>query len=374
LPSACAVGPDLAASPAQRSLVLVELNGGNDGLNTVIPYADETYAKLRPRMGIDRNDVRRLNESIGLHPGLAPLMTAWDKREFAVVTGVGYDDPNRSHFRSIDIWDTASDGRELLADGWIARALSDDSMRARRSAEGIVFGRPSVGPLVGSNARAIVMESPQNFANQARRVVAPNGRVPNPALAHVVRTQSDVRAAGEALTDTMGRNKVTMLTEFPKTGIGGQFSNAARLIAMNADAPVIKLSQGGYDNHTFQRATHDRLMAELGEALSAFRAAMIEQGKWDRVMVMTYSEFGRRPRENSAQGTDHGTAAPLFVMGGRVKGGLYGRQPSLDDLAEGDLKHHVDFRSVYATVLRRWWNLDATATLGRRFSEVGFVA
>ena len=209
---------------------------------------------------------------------------------------------------------------------------------------------------------------------RADRLAAPNGKQANAALAHVIKTQADVRAAGDALSETMNRNKINVETPFPRTGIGGQFANAARLIAIGVDAPVIKLSQSGYDNHTFQRATHDRLMSELGEGLAAFKAAMIERGKWNNVLVMTYSEFGRRPQENSAQGTDHGTAAPLFLAGGRVKGGLYGRQPSLDDLTDNDMKHHVDFRSVYATVLQRWWNVDAPGVLGRRFPDIGALA
>jgi uncharacterized protein (DUF1501 family) len=370
VPSACAVRRTDANASLENVLVLVELTGGNDGLNTVIPYADPLYAKLRPRLAIAREDVVQLNGELGLHPGLAPLMSAWSADELAIVCGLGYPDPDLSHFRSIDIWDTASDSRQLLADGWVARALPLRPERKGRAADAVVLGRPSVGPLMGTNVRVAVMDNAQNFANTASRVEAVPAVTDNAALAHVVRTQADLRGAGSAIQESLKRLRVPITTSFPKTGIGGQLSNAARLIASGTDMPVIKVSQGSYDTHTYERNTHDRLMSELGAALAAFRDAMKEMGHWDRVTVMTYSEFGRRAAENSAMGTDHGTAAPHFLMGSAVSGGLYGRQPSLADLDNGNLRHHVDFRSLYASVLRHWWNIAPTPVLGRNYPEL----
>ena len=369
----CATGPREAAKPGLgNTLVLVELNGGNDGLNTVVPWTDPLYARLRPRIGLAADDVVKLDDRLALHPGLAPLRPAWDAGELAIVLGVGYEKPNLSHFRSIEIWDTASDSAELRQDGWVARALAPARSLPGRAAEGVVFGRPAIGPLLGAHARAVVMQDPGGFAQQARFVSKPAmPATASPALQHVVATQADLRAAGDRVYEKISQMRIPLATQFPRSGIGSQMNSAARLIAAGIDVPVIKVSHGSFDTHTFQRNAHDRLMAELGAALAAFRRAMDERNAWGRVTVMTYAEFGRRPAENSAQGTDHGTAAPHFVLGGAVKGGFQGRQPSLADLdSAGNLKPAVEFRSLYATALARWWGIDPVPVLGRRFDPV----
>lgn len=375
LPTACVTtGPTRSATTAGlgNTLVLVELNGGNDSLNTVVPYADPLYAKLRPRIAFDRAQVVQLDATTGLHPGLAPLKPAWDGGEIAIVRGVGYERPNLSHFRSIEIWDTASASDELLHDGWIARALAPRQPLAGRVAEGIVLGRPAVGPLYGARARVAMMQDANSFANQARNVAQPaSTAAPNAALRHVVSTQVALRAAGDGIHERLRASKAALPPNFPKTGIGWQLANAARLIDAGVDAPVIKVSHGSFDTHTWQRNTHDRLVGEFGAALAAFRDALRASGRWSRVTVMTYAEFGRRPAENSAQGTDHGTAAAHFVIGGGVRGGLHGEAPRLDALdSAGNLRHAVDFRSLYATVLRRWWAVDPAPVLGRSWPEL----
>lgn len=356
----------------ENTLVLVELNGGNDSLNTVIPYADPLYAKLRPRIGLARDAVVQLDATTGLHPGLAALKPAWDAGEIAIVQGVGYDKPNLSHFRSIEIWDTASASDELIHDGWVARALAPRHPLPGRLAEGVVLGRPAVGPLYGAKARTTMMQDANSFANQARQVAQPGDvATPNAALQHVVATQASLRAAGDGIHAKLRQMGTPLRTPFPRTGIGWQFANAARLIAAGVDVPVIKVSHGSFDTHTWQRNPHDRLVGELGAALAAFREAMGECGRWHQVAVMTYAEFGRRPAENSAQGTDHGTAAAHFVFGGAVRGGFRGVAPQLDQLdGAGNLRHAVDFRSLYASVLRRWWAIDPVPVLGRSWPEL----
>ncbi|MBM3524155.1 MAG: DUF1501 domain-containing protein, partial [Alphaproteobacteria bacterium] len=351
-----------SATPAGLGniLVLVELNGGNDSLNTVVPYADPLYAKVRPRIGLAREEIVTIDGAVGLHQGLAPLKPAWDAGEVAIVQGVGYDRPNLSHFRSIEIWDTASASDELIADGWLARALAARQPLPGRVAEGIVLGRPAVGPLYGAKARVAMMQDAGSFANQARSVALPSGAAaPNAALRHVVATQAELRAAGDGIHERLRVSRAPMPSTFPRTAIGRQLANAARLIQAGVDAPVIKVSHGSYDTHTWQRNPHDRLTGELGAALAAFRDSMRDNGSWSRVTVMTYAEFGRRPAENSAQGTDHGTAAAHFVLGGAVRGGLHGAAPRLDRLdGAGNLAFAVDFRSLYATVLKRWWAIE----------------
>jgi uncharacterized protein (DUF1501 family) len=254
----------------------------------------------------------------------------------------------------------------------VARALAPREPLAGRAAEGIVLGRPSVGPLQGARARVAMMQDARSFAAQAKSI-ARHSAPPeaSAALRHVVATQGELRAAGDAIDARLRAQHQQLRTEFPKTGLGWQFANAARLIAAGVDVPAVKLSHGSFDTHTWQRNTHDRLIGELGAALAAFRGAMLEIGAWDRVAVMTYSEFGRRPAENSAQGTDHGTAAPHMVMGGSVRGGFHGAHPPLDQLdGGGNLRHAVEFRSLYATALRRWWNVDPVPVLGRSWPEL----
>ncbi len=355
LPFAAQAG---AINPAAgRVLVLVELAGGNDGLNTVIPYGDPAYRRLRPGLAVARDQVVQLDGAIGLHPALAPLMPAWRDRTLAVALGVGYPRPNRSHFRSIDIWESGSDSAEVIGDGWIAR-LWDGRRRARPlAADAIILG--GGGDIAaGGDARSITLQDPEKFVRQAERMPPRTGTQRNPALRHLLTVRSEIDQAARELRAAEARAP-RLKTSFPAGPLGRQAATAARLIAAKTPVMVVKLSLPGFDTHRAQPGRHANLLKSLGEALAAFRAAMIETGDWQRVLVMTYSEFGRRAAQNGSMGTDHGTAAPHLVMGGQVSGGLYGRQPNLTDLEGGDLKHALDFRALYATVAERWWGLPA---------------
>lgn len=366
---ALAARPSLAApGPARphwdRVLVLVELKGGNDGLNMVVPYADPAYRRLRPHIALDRDQVLQLSPELGLHPGLKPLLPAWRSGDMGVVLGVGYPEPNRSHFRSIEIWDTASASNQYLSQGWIARAMQGNPRPASFALDAVTID-DNVLPLSGPGLRNVVLRDVENFIRQAERMQqAASERAGNPALRHLLKVQGEIHHAALTLRDRM-KNAPAPSVDMPGTLFGRQLDLALRLLLSGTPLTTIKLALGGFDTHARQREAHDRLMGVLGEGLAAFRAALIAAGLWDRVLVMTYSEFGRRVAENGSRGTDHGTAAPHFVMGGRVKGGFHGRQPPLDDLSEGDLRHTVDFRDVFATVARRWWGLDAEPASGR---------
>jgi uncharacterized protein (DUF1501 family) len=277
-----------AASPqVRRLLVLVELKGGNDGLNTVVPFADPTYARLRPRLAVPRDQVIPLDARTGLHPSLAQLKPAWDARQLAVVQGVGYPDPDLSHFRSAEIWDTGSRSDEYLESGWLARAFA---------------------------------------------------------------------------------------TSFPAGPFGNKLGTSAQLAASRAGIAVTHLSLGGFDTHANQAGVHAALLRQLGDGLAALKEALVEMGRWDDTLVATCSEFGRRPAENATGGTDHGTSSVQFVLGGRVRGGLYGAAPALDRLdSNGNLPFAVDFRSYYATFLDRWWGIDAGRVLGAEFRPLDMI-
>jgi uncharacterized protein (DUF1501 family) len=359
-----------AATPAEytRLLVLVELKGGNDGLNTLVPYADPAYARLRPRLAIARDQVVQLDTRTGLHPSLKPLLPLWQAKEFAIVEGVGYPDPNLSHFRSIAIWDTASASKEYLDEGWLAQVFGRYPPPRQFAADGVVVGSPELGPLAGGAVRAVAMNSTEQFLRQAQRVEPAAGPGRNPALAHLLKVENDIRQAANGL-----RSEHRFRVEFPKNMLGNNLKTAAQVVAANSRVAVIKVSHNGFDTHSNQSPAHARLLAELAEGLAAFKAAMQELNRWDSTLVMTYAEFGRRPQENGSHGTDHGTANVHFLLGGRVKGGLYGERPSLTNLDGGNLRHTVDFRSLYATAVEKWWGLPAGGLFGGRYRPLDLM-
>lgn len=360
-------------SGRRRMLLLVELHGGNDGLNTLVPYEDEAYYRARPQLAIPRDQVRQLTPKFGFHPALTPLMPLWEGRELALIAGVGYPRPNRSHFRSIEIWETASDSEQVLDEGWLLRVFERFPLPSEFTAEGILLGKGDAGPLSGGRARVIALQDPEQFVQQAGSVKPVSASTMNRALAHILDVQREI---SHAATDLQGRIRQApqLGIEFPTSRIGKQLEAAAKLIAAQVPVAVIKVTQGSFDTHAGQLATHQRLLEELAQALMAFRVVMQKEGAWNEVLVMTYSEFGRRVGENASHGTDHGTAAPHLLIGGAVKGGLYGTFPSLTDLQEGDLKHTVDYRSLYATVIERWWRLPPVSFGTGRYPGIDCLA
>ena len=363
-------GQVLAAGGGQydKLLVLVELKGGNDGLNTVVPYADAEYYTLRQRIGIARDQVLQLDAQASLHPSLQPLMALWQNRELAVVQSVGYPSANLSHFRSIEIWDTASKSDQYLSDGWLTRAFAAVPVPRSYAADGIVLGSNEMGPLAGGGTRALALNNTAEFLRQAR-FAGSEGVSHNAALSHILKVERDVTQAAANLG-----NNVTLRAEFPNHAFGNAVKTAAQVVASGAGIAAIKVTLNGFDTHSGQQGTQQRLLKELAEGVVAFRAAMQEIGRWDNTLLMTYCEFGRRPRENMSGGTDHGTANAHFVAGGKVRGGLYGLAPALNRLdGNGNLPFAIDFRELYATALGRWWGLDTRAALNGRFSPVDLL-
>jgi uncharacterized protein (DUF1501 family) len=357
-----------AASPYQRLLILVELKGANDGLNTVVPYANPRYAELRPRLALPRDKVLQLSEREGLHPSLEPLMTLWHEKELAVVQGLGYAKPNLSHFRSIEIWDTASKSDEYLDAGWLARAFAKEPAPRDFAAEGVVVGSNEMGPLSGAGAKVIALANTEQFLRSAK-LASPSEGKRNAALAHILSVEKDIAEAASKL-----HANVVFKSDFPRGAFGNQIRTAAQLAANKSGVGAIRLTLGGFDTHANQLGTHANLLKELADGLAALKSALTEIGRWRDTLIFTYAEFGRRPRENQSGGTDHGTASAHFVLGGRVKGGLYGAPPALDALdGGGNLPFAVDFRSLYATALRSWWGVDDRAVLSGRFEPLDLL-
>jgi uncharacterized protein (DUF1501 family) len=358
----------LAASPARKLLILVELKGGNDGLNTVVPYADPNYARLRPRLAIDRDQVIKLTPEVALHPSLEKLAPIWESRRLAIVQGVGYPDPNLSHFRSIEIWDTASKSDEYLEAGWLTRAFTHSPSPAGFAADGVVVGSGGMGPLAGRGARAIALANPEQFLRNAR-LARGEGESRNAALAHILRVERDVLVSAQRL-----HARKSFATAFPAGAFGNGVATTAQLAANEAGIAVIRLTLDGFDTHAYQQARQQNLLRQLGDGLAALREALIEIDRWDSTVVATYAEFGRRARENHTGGTDHGTANVHLVMGGKVRGGLHGAAPALDRLdGEGNLAFGVDFRAYYATLLERHWQIRSRDILGGQFAPLDFI-
>lgn len=349
----------------QNLLILVELQGGNDGLNTVIPYRDPLYYQLRPQLALPSDSVIRLNDQLGFHPALQALHPVWKNREMAIVQGVGYPDPNLSHFRSIEIWETGSDSDELVSQGWLSRLFSDNPTPDAYAADGVVIGDQALGPLTGGSARTLVLPGGRRGLRKTQMEGRHHQVRPNDSLLHILKVEGDYVRASDKMFQAR-----PLKTKFPSTGFGRTIEQAAKVIASDNQVAVIKVGIGGFDTHAGQQNPHNRILGNLGDGLAALRKALIELGRWDSSLIMTYSEFGRRPMENMSGGTDHGTASVQFLMGGRVKGGLYGQYPSLKRLVGGNLQHSIDFRSMYSTVIDEWWGADPYDVFGQRFAKL----
>lgn len=356
-----------------RTLLLVELKGGNDGLNTLVPYAEPEYRELRGGIGVPRERVIQLDEKVGLNDKLLPLMESWRAGDLAILQGVGYPYPNRSHFRSIEIWDTASASNQTLSEGWIAQAFSGAKLAKGMGVDCIVADTNAL-PSTGPTLRTIVMRDAENFLRQANAMKpAAMGDDGNPALRHLLAVRQEINAAAAGLRERLREAPAPAEAYEQEFLLGRQLDLATRILSAKVPVVAVKVALGGFDTHANQTQTHERLLAFLASGLATLRRNLIAARLWQDVVVMTYSEFGRRAKQNASGGTDHGAAAPHFVMGGGVKGGLHGAYPSLGDLQDGDLRHTVDFRSVFATVAQGCWGRQCDFGL-RQPQRLGFLA
>jgi uncharacterized protein (DUF1501 family) len=349
-----------SSSGNTKILVLVELKGGNDGLNTLIPEHRQEYSDLRPKLALGlnkRNNQLRitkkqeLEKGFYLNPYLDKLKYIWDKGDMAWIQGVGYPNANRSHFYSIDVWNTADPlGRDTS--GWLTkRGLFPNEPDALN---GIIIGDNNMGPFSGENGHAVAMQSAKTFMKQTKYFNKTRYRTQNDSLAHLLTTQNQINSAADLLAKKLHRAS-RRFANFPKGHFGRDLEQVSNLITSGVHLPVFKVTLKAFDTHAGQINQHSNLLYQLGGGLRAFHDSMVAAGVWDNVLVMTYSEFGRRVEENSSYGTDHGSAAAHFVLGGRVNKGIHGREPSFSKLDNGDLIPTVDFRQMYATVAHRWW-------------------
>lgn len=387
----------LAGAPPPESdrsiLVLIQLAGGNDGLNTLVPYADDHYHRLRPTIGLKTSELLPIDDHHGLHPSLAPFRAMLEAGTLGVIQNVGYPNPNRSHFRSTEIWETASESDDTLPTGWLGRFFDNQCSGTPESAPGAAATRSTTKPgdvPVGIHAShevppSFLGEHPHNIFGLSRGVLRPRhagaarlveglldaGTGADDNLSFLQHTMLDALATEKRVQRVLGGMKPD--SAYPADPFAAALRGVAALIAARLPTRVYFVSLGGFDTHGNQPGAHAQLLKQLADGMAAFQNDLARRGLADQVLTMTFSEFGRRPAENESRGTDHGTAAPLFVMGSRVKAGLHGTAPSLDVGPNRDLTFSTDFRRIYATVLDRWLGCDSKTVLGATFQPVEFV-
>jgi uncharacterized protein (DUF1501 family) len=381
----------LAAEPVKdakgRILVVLQLDGGNDGLNTVAPYADDDYIKLRPRLHLGAKTVSRIDDRVGFHPALAGTFGKMlESQQIAVVQSVGYPNPNRSHFESMAIWHTAQRDAKRDTPGWLAR-----QMDVRPPAPGgdvaalNVAGELLPQALVGGQRHVPSLTSLEQFRRRlgisedagakeqraALDAVASEERGKPGSLLQFVERSAVLTYSSSARLENVAAGNAGSYPEF--YGLSRRLRLIAQLIKAGLTTSIYYTRLGGFDTHANQLGQHERLLNNVAASIQAFQKDMDAKGLGKKVVVMCFSEFGRRVNQNNSAGTDHGAAAPMFVVGGGIKGGVYGSYPSLSDLDDGDLKYSTDFRRVYATLLERWLNADASKILKNTFEPVAFL-
>jgi uncharacterized protein (DUF1501 family) len=388
-------------------LVVLQMAGGNDGINTVVPYTNDFYHNARPRIGLSADKVLDLNGEIGFHGAMTGFKDLYDSGNLAVVQGVGYPNPNRSHFRSTEIWQTASDADKIEQYGWIGRYF-DNACAGCDPTVGVTIGNQMPEAFFAKKPTGVCLNNPQNYrfvlgehpkpgqmdlteeSYKKMNELDANGADENSggsigmlaagmpmqggsAIDYIQRTALDAQVSSDEIRNISSR--VQSQAVYPTSQLGNSLKLVAKLIGGGLPTRIYYVSQGGYDTHVNQVPTQQRLLKDLGDSTKSFVADLKAQGNMQRVLVMTFSEFGRRVTENANGGTDHGAAAPLFIVGNKVTAGLLGQYPSLatQDLFEGDIKYTVDFRSVYAAVLENWLKTPSAPILGRQFQPLQLV-
>lgn len=360
-----------------RILIVVQLSGGNDGLNTVIPVRSDIYYRSRPGLGIARAEALKLDDDTGLHPALKGVRQLYDNGYVSILNGVGYPEPDRSHFRSMDIWQSGSASSEVLTTGWLGRYL-DAGHGEHPELLGLEVDDTLSLALKGRERKGIAVRDVGQFHKAAgdpffRQIARTHEEEHEEELAsYLYKTLRETTSAADYVFEHHKAGRT--LASYPDTQLGKRMKTIASLILAGSATRVYYVSHGSFDTHTGQKERQKQLFTQLDEATTALVSDLRENDRFKDVMIVTFSEFGRRVAQNASGGTDHGTAGNMFVLSGALrKAGLYNELPALDQLDDGDLRHHLDFKQVYATILDKWLDADADALLGRKYKTLGFV-
>ncbi len=361
------------AETDQKILVVVELSGGNDGINTVVPFKDEVYQEVRPKLALPENELHKLNDELGLHRSMTGAKELFDNNQLAIINGVGYPNPNRSHFESMAIWHRGlRDTKRESGAGWIGHALDLNRKSGSTDMDGYFVGRQAVSAaLVSRRAQIAALSRFQDL--QLDPTIKPaNSMQQQEDIAAFVQRQVTSSYATAKQIESVSK-KTNTASGYPGNRLGQQMRLVSQLIKTGSAARVYYTVQSGYDTHSAQANTHSSLLFALSRSLKAFTDDLQTSKLDDRVVVLVFSEFGRRVRENGSIGTDHGTAGPMFLAGSPVKSGLHGATTNLSDLEDGDIKVQFDFRQVYATLLDEWLGIDSEQVLEQKFSRLDLL-
>ena len=349
-----AYGTSNSILTGEQCVVFIQLNGGNDGLNTFIPYDNDLYYALRPKIALSKNEVIGKYKGMAFHPALKDFANMQQNGHLAVLQNVGYPEPNRSHFRSQEIWQTASDSNKYMNEGWLGRYL-DLQCKEHNPIAGINLDSIDNLALKGIEPNFITVKDPNKFKSNAETETVKLSN--NPQLDFVRKIANSVSEGATEIQKALSNSKSEI--SYPKTGLGKNLEWIARLVKGNLNSKVYYTSLNGFDTHDNQLAIHKNKLTELNDAVFSFYSDLKQANVLQNVTIVVFSEFGRRVKDNG-NGTDHGTAAPMFIIGGNNKGQVLGKNPNLSDLDNGDLKHEIDFRSVYASILESKLNFNPT--------------
>lgn len=360
-----------------RKLVIIQLSGGNDGLNTIIPYTNDIYYKKRPGISVPKNELIKVTDELGFHQSLAPLKNLYDQGYLSIINNVGYPNPNRSHFRSTDIWQTASDASQYLDTGWLGRYIEQFG---KMPYTGIELDDSLSLIMKGENMNGIATKNPRTlFANTQtpyfKKVLnhQSDAHLSEHNLGYLYKTMIEAKSSAKYIYETSKTYKSSL--EYPKNPFGKQLKTTSEFINSNLDSSVYYVSMGGFDTHANQENRQKKLLKTYSESMEVFINDLKQNDTFKDTLVITFSEFGRRLQQNAAGGTDHGAANNVFIIGENLKTkGFYNDAPNLLNLdPNGDLIHSVDFRSIYATVLDTWLQVDDEAILNKSFNKLNFI-
>ena len=362
-----------------KNLVIIQLSGGNDGLNTIIPYGNDIYYQKRNTIAIKQPDIIKLNDMQGLNPGLSALKEIYDQGWMSIINSVGYPNPDRSHFRSMDIWQTGSGSSEFLTTGWIGRYLDANCQTNKSPYTAIEVDDTLSLSMKGANMKGIAVQDPAKLYQTTREPFFKDlvhdhhdTNLNEDNLGYLYKTMIETYSSADYIQKTSKTYNVT--GEYPMTPLANQLKTVSKFINSGLKTRVYYVSLSGFDTHVGQQNQQGRQLKIYGDAVAAFVKDLQKTGKLDDTLIMTFSEFGRRVEQNASNGTDHGTANNVLVFGGKLKKqGIYNAAPDLAQLDNGDLKYQIDFRDVYATLLDKWLNVNNSQVLGKSFAGLSFV-
>ena len=364
--------------PGNKVLVVLQMSGGNDGLNTVIPIRNDIYYKTRPKLGIEKDKTLTLTDEVALHPALTGFKELFEDGGLGIMNSVGYPNPDRSHFRSMDIWQTASDSKSYVYTGWLGRYLDAQCRGCDKPTQALEIDDVLSLALKGEQMKGIALKDPQRLYNTSHQkyfkdVLADHKSAgADQPVDYLYKTMASTLSSADYIFQQSRLRPSSQ--QYPKTGLGKSLQTIASLIFSDINTKVYYVSLGSFDTHVNQQNEQQRLFTEMSDAVKSFVTDLKSNNRFQDVLLMTFSEFGRRVSQNASGGTDHGTANNMFLISGGLKQkGLINEMPDLNDLDEGDLKYKIDFKDAYATVLNKWLGADDKSILGKSFSHLDFI-